>query len=38
MFAQQMAQGLQELLASDKLTDEAVLRASQDYVREVGGA
>jgi len=35
MFAQQMALGLQELLASDKLTDEAVLRTSQDYVREV---
>lgn len=34
-FAQQMALGLQELLASDQLTDEAVLRASQDYVREV---
>jgi hypothetical protein len=26
---------LEELLASDKLTDEAVLRVSQDYVREV---
>jgi hypothetical protein len=34
-FAQQMAYGLQELLASDQLTDEAVLRVSQDYVREV---
>ena len=34
-FAQQMAHGLQELLASDQLTDEAVLRTSQDYVREV---
>ena len=34
-FAQQMAHGLQELLANDQLTDEAVLRASQDYVREV---
>ncbi len=34
-FAQEVAHGLQELLASDKLTDEAVLRASQDYVREV---
>jgi len=34
-FAQQMAHGLQELLASDELTDEAVLRVSQDYVREV---
>ncbi|MSU35627.1 MAG: hypothetical protein EXS36_11045 [Pedosphaera sp.] len=34
-FAQQYAQGLEELLASDTLTDQAVLRASQDYVREV---
>ena len=34
-FAQQMANGLQDLLASDELTDEAVLRVSQDYVREV---
>jgi hypothetical protein len=34
-FAAQMAHGLQELLASDDLTDEAVLRAAQDYVREV---
>ncbi|MGO8926180.1 MAG: zinc-dependent metalloprotease [Limisphaerales bacterium] len=34
-FAQQMAHGLQEVLASDQLTDEAVLRVSQDYVREV---
>lgn len=34
-FAQQMADGLQELLADDALTDAAVLRASQDYVREV---
>lgn len=33
-FAQQMAQGLQELLASDELTDQTVLRISQDYVRE----
>ena len=33
-FAQAMAHGLQELLASDELTDEAVLRVSQDYVRE----
>jgi len=33
-FAQAMAHGLQELLASDALTDEAVLRTSQDYVRE----
>ena len=29
-----MARGLQELLASDTLTDEAVLRVSQDYVRD----
>ncbi len=35
VYAQQMAMGLQELLSSDELTDEAVLRASQDYVREV---
>lgn len=34
-FAAQMARGLQEVLASDELTDEAVLRISQDYVREV---
>jgi hypothetical protein len=34
-FAQQMAHGLQDVLASDQLTDEAVLRVSQDYVREV---
>ena len=34
-FAAQYAQGLQELLANDGLTDEAALRASQDYVREV---
>ena len=34
-FAEQMAHGLQEVLASDSLTDEAVLRVSQDYVREV---
>jgi hypothetical protein len=33
-FAQAMAVGLQEVLASEQLTDEAVLRASQDYVRE----
>lgn len=33
-FAQAMAHGLQELLASDELTDEAVMRISQDYVRE----
>ncbi len=34
-FALQMAHGLEEVLASDQLTDEAVLRVSQDYVREV---
>jgi len=34
-FAQQYAQGLEELLANEQLTDGAVLRASQDYVREV---
>jgi Zn-dependent protease with chaperone function len=35
VFAQQMAGGLKEVLASDELTDAAVLRVSQDYVREV---
>ena len=35
IFAQQMAHGLQEMLANDQLTDEAVLRVAQDYVREV---
>jgi hypothetical protein len=35
VFAQQMASGLKEVLASDELTDAAVLRVSQDYVREV---
>jgi hypothetical protein len=34
-FAAQMAHGLEEVLASDNLTDAAILRASQDYVREV---
>jgi hypothetical protein len=34
-FAQQMATGIKEVLASDELTDAAILRASQDYVREV---
>lgn len=34
-FAAQYAQGLEELLASDSLTDAAVLKAAQDYVREV---
>jgi hypothetical protein len=34
-FARQMAHGLQEVLTNDALTDEAVLRISQDYVREV---
>jgi hypothetical protein len=33
-FAQQLAGGLKEVLASDELTDAAVLRVSQDYVRE----
>jgi len=33
-MAAQMAHGLTELLASKELTDEAVLRVSQDYVRE----
>lgn len=34
-FSTQYAQGLLELLANETLTDAAVLRASQDYVREV---
>ena len=34
-FAQQMAHGLQEMLASDELTDAAALLAAQDYVRQV---
>lgn len=33
-FALQLAHGLEEVLASEELTDEAVLRISQDYVRE----
>lgn len=34
-FAEQMADGLQDLLANEALTDEVILRASQDYVRMV---
>ena len=34
LFAEQMATGLKEVLASDALTDAAVLRISQDYLRE----
>jgi len=34
-FAMQLSQGLEELLADPDLTDEAVLKLSQDYVREV---
>lgn len=34
-FARRYAAGLAELLASDELTDDAVLMVSQDYVREV---
>jgi hypothetical protein len=34
-FALQYAQGLEDLLSKESLTDEATLRASQDYVREV---
>lgn len=34
-MARAMAQGLQELLANDELTDAAVLRTAQDYLREV---
>lgn len=34
-FAKQLSSGLEELLADPELTDEAVLKLSQDYVREV---
>jgi hypothetical protein len=34
-FAAQMAHGLEEVLASDELTDEAAQRAATDYLREV---
>ena len=34
-FAKQLSEGLEELLADPELTDEAVLKLSQDYVREV---
>ena len=34
-MAADLAQGIQDLLASDSLSDEAVLRVSQDYVRHV---
>jgi hypothetical protein len=34
-FAQQLAAGMESMLATDGLTDAAVLRASQDYVRQV---
>lgn len=34
-FAKQLSAGLEALLADPKLTDEAVLKLSQDYVREV---
>jgi hypothetical protein len=34
-FARQMVTGLKALLADDVATDEAILRASQDYVRQV---
>lgn len=34
-FAQAMANGIQDVLASDQLTDAVALRMSQDYVREV---
>lgn len=36
-FAAQYAAGIEELLASDNLTDAAVLQAAQDYIREVVG-
>jgi hypothetical protein len=34
-FARRLAADLEDVLADDKLTDAAVLRAAQDYVREV---
>ena len=34
-FAQQYSQGLEDLLSNEALSEEATLRASQDYVREV---
>jgi hypothetical protein len=34
-FALQLAAGMESMLATDELTDAAVLRASQDYVRQV---
>ena len=34
-FAAQMARGLEEVLASEELTDEAAQRAATDYLREV---
>jgi hypothetical protein len=34
-FAHQYAQGLEDLLSNETLTDAGALRASQDYVREV---
>jgi hypothetical protein len=34
-FARQLITGLESLLAEDNATDEAVLRVSQDYVRQV---
>ncbi len=34
-FAKQLSEGLLAMLENDKLTDEAVLRLSQDYVRAV---
>ena len=34
-FAHQYAQGLEDLLSNESLTDAGALRASQDYVREV---
>ena len=34
-FARQYAKGLEAILANEELTDEVILRMSQDYVREV---
>ena len=35
LFALQLSAGMESMLANDHLTDAAVLRASQDYVRQV---
>ncbi len=35
LFAEQLAGGIEDMLADDKIMDQTVMRASQDYVREV---